>query len=364
MREAPTGTPSVQRSTRVLLRWATGGLILWIAAPIALVGTLTVASAGLRVVETDQPSWVQASSVGTSVSRQVRLSVEWSKPVSAVAPAWSGLVRSVMVSPNSTVNSGDAVARIDGTTRLAWHSPEPFYRALRLGDSGDDVAALQALLQSRGLPSDTSGKFGAATSRGVSALAKDLGAPSNGAIFQPEWLVYLPTPSLEVQEVALSVGTLAPSAGVPVFVGEPVILSARLVSDPSLEASGERHAVVALPDETLRVGKQVIELSEDRTSVSPDGLLVMSALLRADDEMVVGTLDRTLIADAVEVPAAAVHTDSIGSTCVRVRRDEVQSTIAVEVIAGSGGRAAVVGDLQPGDYVGVAIIGVTAVCVS
>jgi hypothetical protein len=332
-------------------RWTTVGLVIWVAAPLVLVVALTLMSAGLSVNGTPQPAWVRAHSAGSTASRQVTLAITWSTAQTVLAPSWSGLVRQVDVAAGDDLRSGQVIARVDGTLRLAWNSPAPFYRSLGQGDSGDDVVALQMLLKARSLPSGRAGTFDPTTKRGVELLAKQLNTASANGQFSPDWVVYLPAPIFHISKVSLRVDVPAPSAGSVVLIGQRVPTAARLAATPGLptDLSG---APTAENGETLEVGGIKIGLSSDHT-VSADGLGSLAKVADSGNATVAAELVRDLKADAVTVPAAAVHSDAHGAACVRVREKGSVSTVTVNVLGGSGGAVVVSGGITPGEYVGV-----------
>jgi hypothetical protein len=93
------------------------------------------------------------------------------------APEWTGLVESVSVVPGQTLTSGGTVGIVGGVRRIAVHTERPFARRLVTDDQGEDVAALNSFLASRGLQHGDGDRFTWATRAGVSALAKSINVP-------------------------------------------------------------------------------------------------------------------------------------------------------------------------------------------
>lgn len=90
---------------------------------------------------------------------------------------------------------------------------------------------------------------------------------------------------------------------------------------------------------------------------------MLEKVLKPEDELVVGVLERHLDQDATEVSVAAVHTDPGGTTCVMVKRGNAQPFIeTVEILGGSDGRTTVAGRLMTSDRVGIGIFGVDDRC--
>ena len=334
--------------------WFGVGVAIWAGAPLALVLCLTWVSINLSVAGKQQPTWVKADPAGNAASRQVEVGITWSDPVPVLAPSWSGTVRDVMVAPGSIVKSGDPIVRVDAVTRIAWHSAEPFYRDLALGDTGDDVAALNLLLAELGFSGGNGDRFTTATSGGVAQLAVKLGAGRNQVVFSASWIVYIPEHEMEVGSVSVAKSGLAPSVGSLVFTGLPIAVRAQLLSGGIGSISNGIHGIQAIPDEKLIIGEEVIPLNDDRETLSETGLMALSRAVDSDSKTVVGKLERALVDGAVEIPAAAVHTDPDAVNCVRVlREDRSVGVVRVSVVSGASGRATVFGNLAPRERVGI-----------
>jgi HlyD family secretion protein len=80
--------------------------------------------------------------------------------------------------PGDQIRSGDVVIEVSGRPLIALPGAMPAHRDLRPGDTGEDVAQLQAALRSLGYPGgDPSGTFGSGTKAAVAALYRGLGYP-------------------------------------------------------------------------------------------------------------------------------------------------------------------------------------------
>ena len=78
--------------------------------------------------------------------------------------------------PGDAVTPGSVLVEVSGRPVIALRGALPAYRDLRPGDTGADVAQLQAALKALGYAdSDKPGKFGAGTKKAVSALYQHLG---------------------------------------------------------------------------------------------------------------------------------------------------------------------------------------------
>ena len=337
------------------------GAIFWVVAPFVLIIVLTLISTGLLVNGSTQASWVIVPKANNFASRQVVVQIKWSDPPVLVSPNWSGLITKLSISNGATIKSGDTVVQVNGVDRIAWQSDVPFYRLLGLRTSGADVVALQSLLKSRGLPSDANGVFNAATKRGVNLFASQIGATEQDGIFHPEWIVFMPQPTIVVGKISMILGGRAPAGGDEILAGLPTPDSAVLSLGTGLPGDlGD--SVVANPDESLQVGEIAVELSEDRRSVSAEGLSTLARITNPGDEKVVGTLTRRLNLGAVLIPTAAIHTDSEGKTCVEVKNEKGSKVVNVKILGGSGGQTYVTGEVNPGVLVGIGVFKVADQC--
>ncbi len=350
---------------------------VWLVAPVALIVALTILSAQLSVTGEPRAAWVAAGEAGTETSRQVGVALDWRERGTITAPAWTGMVREVLLAPGDTVSSGTPVARVDGMLRIAWHSSAPFYRTLAPGDAGVDVRQLQKLLAARGLPHDSDGRYLTSTRKGVAALAVELGMPrADGSIFDPTWIVFLPGKSAIVDTILLSVGQPAPALGAEIITQASMLAAAHLVSpqqaamagstDPLNDTTPPTEALVAEPGEILRIGDLEIPLHDDRSAITDEGIDLLRTLVARDRPGIVGRLIAQVeTGDAgavIEVPAVAVHTDPSGATCLRTRDDRDERTVPVTIVAGEGGRVIVTGAISPGDPVGVGAFGPEESC--
>ncbi len=93
------------------------------------------------------------------------------------------VVTGLRLKPGASVQPGDVLVEVSGRPVIALPGATPAYRALKPGDTGKDVAELQAALASLGYrDTDTSGTFGPGTKDTVAALYAHLGydAPTTG----------------------------------------------------------------------------------------------------------------------------------------------------------------------------------------
>lgn len=97
------------------------------------------------------------------------------------------------VGPGGEVNNGDVLYAVDGVAVRVIAGPVPFHRSLGEGDSGPDVAQLQAALVAAGHSTETpDGQWRSATTAAMKAWQKAAGQAETGAMALGE-LVAVPT---------------------------------------------------------------------------------------------------------------------------------------------------------------------------
>lgn len=342
------GLPGAGGKTR--RTWVIVGLVLWLTVPLALAAlAITRAHEATRTDEIEL--WVPAVTADETVPVAGRVVLSWIDTPSVVAPAWTGIVESLLAEPGDTITTGVPLIEVDGVTRLAAHTPKPFTRPLEPGDRGEPIAALNSLLSELGYEVAPGDVYLPATTGAVNQLATDIGIRNPDGRFQPDWLVYLPVGEVVVERVQATVGAPAPAPGSEWLVtrsqlGEAVVVTADYASERGLDAGNTEAAsgatrlgrgeAVPLESDVVE-GTRVEVRGENLGSTRLGGQLDESAIVWlsrniASDSLTVGAeLVTDPPRDAVQVPAAAIVTGNTGEMCVIVR--SLGSTLgsAVEV---------------------------------
>lgn len=187
----PTGTPEASRIIRrQRLFIAVAGLAALVSVA-GLVASSFVKSPAQLAADQGAPS---ASTLTAPVSRQVlsqtvvvRGKVVAGATLSIAPTAAQGastlVVTRVVKHQGDAVAPGEVLIEVSGRPVIALPGSVPAYRDLRPGDTGADIAELQAALKSLGYnDSDPAGTFGAGTKNAVSKLYQRLGysVPTTG----------------------------------------------------------------------------------------------------------------------------------------------------------------------------------------
>ena len=357
-----------RRRSRVAGTGLVVGLVLWTLAALV---TLIVSARQTPPDLARPPGHVVAPvRAGSEVSvADVGLQLEWSAPVDILAPAWSGVVTAVEVTAGQLIRDGQPIAVVDRVQRFGFSTNEPFSRPLGDGDSGADAGQLNALLARLGDEHGDGNAVTAATVRGIEAYARRIGAAPTD-VFDPSWVVYLPSAELTISTVAVHVSAPAPGAGTPLFTSVPTLVGASVVRAAALDhlvvpggdaatstATATRPGaadLVAVPDGAeLRFGDLTLSVDASGTAVDPAGLVSLAGRVPAGTAQERASIVRPSDRRDVFVPAGAVRLGASGAACVVTVVKSSDRVVPVEVIASLPNQIAVRGSLHPTDRVRV-----------
>jgi peptidoglycan hydrolase-like protein with peptidoglycan-binding domain len=155
------------------------------------------------------------------------------------ASAGGGTVQQVVTKifhpPGSLVSPGNVVIEVAGRPLFLLPGTVPAYRDLAPGESGSDVAQLQAGLQSLGFPTgnDASGVYGPGTAAAVAAFYHTLGYPPPTVLLGPKAdrgpevplseIMFVPRFPARVAALGGAVGSIPKGPLVTLSLGRPAI---------------------------------------------------------------------------------------------------------------------------------------------
>lgn len=214
-------------------------LVIWLATVVASVGVG-------RLVAPDEPQdelvtvpTVTAVVERRAVERTVGINGTVAIDTQEVRGPTKGRITEWLVGPGDSVSEGDVLALVDERPLIALAGSIPAYRDVARGDTGRDVAQIQAALARLGYyPGELDGKYGSATEMALTDLYRDHG-------FEP--------PMIDRHAVILQ-GEFTMVPHLPAVVTS---LSVPLGSD------------VAGSVATLAVGPAVIEVAFDPSGIEP-----------------------------------------------------------------------------------------------
>ncbi|WP_115727046.1 peptidoglycan-binding domain-containing protein [Actinomyces culturomici] len=179
----------------------------------------------------------------------------------------SGKMTALPISVGDTLESGEEIARIDGTSLIALATTTPLYRPIVNALEGDDVRALQTELARLGYAVDATGIADWNTRRAAAdLLGIDDGAGGVPAEVPTTGFAWIPAASVTV-------------SGIEVGLGATVDPTAALLD---VTDSVER-GVLTLPKEAMP-GDRVITLSTGALPVPADGVITDPDTIRAIKE--------------------------------------------------------------------------------
>jgi hypothetical protein len=268
------------------------------------------------------------------------------------------------------VDCGGVLYRVDDRPVLLLCGPTPTYRSLSEGDSGPDVAELNANLVHLGYATrarldPSSHRFSSETASALEKLQSRLGDDRTGSLKLGQ-VVFLP----ESVRIARVTGQLGGSTqpGAQVLTATSDTLEVQLALDPSQKGEVRRgdRAQITLPGNASVTGKvdrlgRVAQIIEGQNGAA--GTAFIPAYIRLDDPAKARGLDRAPVQvnittrgveNALSVPVTAIVGRSGGGFAVEVVRDSGRrELVAVKLglFDSAGGRVQVEGDLRVGDRV-------------
>jgi hypothetical protein len=261
------------------------------------------------------------------------------------------------------IDCGEVLYRVDDKPVLLLCGTVPAYRALHVGDAGQDIRQLNRNLHVRG----AGDAFTSKTENALKALQRRKGAHVTGALALGD-AVFLP----EAVRIAKVTGQLGGSAlpGAQALSATSDTLHVQVNLDPAEQGQVKRadRAQITLPGNTTVTGKvdgfgRVAEAPADQGSSAADATI--STYISLDDPGKARGLDRAPVGvqittkgvdDALSVPVTALVGKSGGGFAVEVvraggRRELVAVTVGLFDTA--DGRVQVDGDLRERDPVAV-----------
>jgi hypothetical protein len=345
--------------------WVLTGAVVLVA--VAATGGVVVLSGGERAAAASQAAsantaTVQKGKLSAAVSQDGTLTYRArpdGSPFSAINHARGTYTELPEV--GDEVDCGGVLYRVDDKPVLLLCGTVPAYRALHVGDAGQDVRQLNRNLHVRG------DAFTTKTEKALEALQRRKGVHVHGSLALGD-AVFLP----EAVRIAKVTGQLGASArpGAQALTATSGTLHVQVNLDPSEQGQVERgdRAQITLPGNTMVTGKVV---RFGRTAQAPAGQdagaadATIPTYISLDDPGQARGLDKapvqvdittTGVDDALSVPVTALVGKSGGGFAVEVvRAGGRRELVAVKVglFDTTDGRVQVDGDLRAGDRVAV-----------
>ncbi|MEA2411395.1 MAG: hypothetical protein QOC77_1956 [Thermoleophilaceae bacterium] len=259
------------------------------------------------------------------------------------------------------VGCGGVLYRVDDKPVLLLCGAVPAYRALHVGDAGQDVRQLNRNLHVRG----AGDAFTSKTEQALRVLQRNKGLGVTGGLATRD-AVFLPV-AVRIAKVTGQVGGSA-GPGAPVLSATSDTLQVQVSLDPSQQGEVKKgdRAQITLPGNMPVTGRvtgfgRVAQTPAGQGSQAADATI--PTFIRLDDPAKAGGLDQAPVQvdittkgvdNALSVPVTALVGKTGGGFAVEiVRAGERRELVAVKLglFDTGGGRVQVEGDLREGDSV-------------
>lgn len=287
------------------------------------------------------------------------------------------IVTKIFLRPGRTVRPGSVILEVAGQPLFALAGNVPAYRDLVPGETGSDVAELQANLDWLGFPvgSDSKGVFGWGTEHAVAEFYHSIGYSAPTEVTGPKGnkkpmvpltqFIFVPRFPAHIAKIGTAVGKTASGSLVTLSMGNPGITAQLNPVDARLVRAG--MAVTITDPQTGRTLRGSVRSVGRRTKTAQSisgGLYVplRVAISRRIPVSMTGqnvTLTITAAHSAgpvLAVPEAAVFASANGGIYVtKITRAGAQVQVPVRVVLTGDGMVGIVlahgGTLAPGDLV-------------
>jgi len=357
------------RRRRIIL---IGVLIVALMASVGgiLIST-TIKSPAQLAAQTSSPGLTRLT---TTVQRQVVTDTVLAQAVVGKPPEISGppggggggggsggaqaIVTRIFLGPGSEVRPGLPILEVAGRPVFVFQGSYPAYRDLTPGESGPDVAQLQAGLESLGysVGSDSSGVFGAGTSAAVAAFYKGIGYSAPKAADGPKGaqrammplseFFFVPRFPARVVTLGAGIGRTASGSLVTLSLGRPGINGQLNPADAPLVRPGMKVTITdPVTGKTLH-GRVLSVSQQAKTKGSISGGIYLPMKIRPigslPPSMAGQSLALTISAarssgPVLTVPEAAVFASANGGTYVSKvtgARSQVKVPVRIGITGG------------------------------
>jgi len=192
------------------------------------------------------------------------------------------VVTKIFHPPGSFVSPGNVIIEVAGQPFFVFQGTVPAYRDMAPGESGSDIAQLQAGLESLGfgIGGDTSGVYGAGTSAAVAAFYQSLGytappAPGakghRGAEVPLSQIMFVPRFPARVLKLGGGVGSVVSGSVVTLSLGSPSVKGQLNPAFGALVRPGMKVTITAQGSPAVVHGKIASVTHKAQTSKSISG---------------------------------------------------------------------------------------------
>jgi macrolide-specific efflux system membrane fusion protein len=317
-----------------------------------------------------QPQLQSAVARRTELRQTVDAQFTMTRSQSFTLRAPAGTVTGVHLTEGKALPSLQPLVELDGTAIYGIPSATPFYRDLAEGDSGNDVKALQAALESAGYdPGDSDGDFGGQTATALEDWQAAKGLDETGRMSLSQFVSF--PPGSIALDVPVTVGDRLGGGGTIATVGgaRSMVAQADVGQQDVVQLKTGQQAELsfdALPDTqvTARVSTIALDPEAQSSSAGTSAPVEYSVELRPTGlprsvragmtgQVSVVVVD---VRDAVVVPTAAVGGNG-GTPTVQLLEDGRTRTVPVITGLATSSGVQILAGVQPGQTVVTGLAG-------
>ncbi|MCJ1672652.1 MULTISPECIES: peptidoglycan-binding protein [unclassified Rathayibacter] len=331
------GGPGLVVLAAVVLAGAAVAIALTVAATPEVPPSVAFPTSAPAEFEPTAQSTVDARAVKIAVEQGAREQLQVRR---------SGTITALDCAPGAAIDSWGSVLAVDGSRLLSIATVMPLYRDLRVGDTGDDVLALQNELRRLGHAVRADGVLGQTSVKLVDTRLRELGAATEPDVIARESLIWLPSPTAQAAGCSVELGTTVES-GAAIAELESPVTAAAVDPVPGDLLPGERVVLVAehplavdglgaiRSAEDLRLLRSSAEFEQAVRAVGSSAGGSASAAGGSATVVLDATLELAVPIETWAVPPAAIYALEGRHGCVLAGGEAV----AVEVVASELGKS-------------------------
>lgn len=309
-----------QGRTGILRKVGLASLVLSIGVFAgALATTWLSSSAPLAKPASHRLDQFSPASMTFDDAQKVNLNVVAQASASLLSPS-SGTLTRLDCSQGASLASGKSMLSIDGAPKVVLATSVPLWRDLKVGDTGQDVEAIQVELSRLGFATAIDTKFGSRTLDAYNKLLQSNDIPKQDAV-NLDTLIWLPAPTVSVAKCDASLGDRV-TAGEKLIEPQSTDTRVQVASAGNDSVAGER---------VLEIGGVTVPIDASGAGLVPT-IAIPSTDPQSDpssdqSKQLTGVLRLKNPVEALSVPPGSIFGLAGNAGCVQAGNHSVKVTV-------------------------------------